>query len=101
MQLDYIVQFDVELHMLHALYLHYACTGLRSNIAFCSPSEVSTQTQRIFHTNKFFSYRMMPLTVPAGKPCVAVVFARLTIAAEDHGIRPFIVTGSSRTDAKG
>ena len=33
----------------------------------------------------------MPPTVPAGLPCVAVVFARLIVNGEDCGHRPFIV----------
>ncbi|TCD65983.1 hypothetical protein EIP91_001930 [Steccherinum ochraceum] len=35
--------------------------------------------------------KMMPPTLPAGKPCIAVVFARLMVGLEDRGIRPFIV----------
>ena len=34
----------------------------------------------------------MPPTVPAGLPCVAVVFARLIVDGEDRGHRPFIVS---------
>jgi hypothetical protein len=35
----------------------------------------------------------MPPTGPVlGKPCVAVVFARLLVAGEDRGVRPFVVT---------
>ncbi|KAL1945615.1 hypothetical protein VTO73DRAFT_1617 [Trametes versicolor] len=38
------------------------------------------------------SAKFMPPTVPAGLPCVAVVFAKLIIDDEDRGHRPFIVT---------
>ncbi len=34
----------------------------------------------------------MPPTVPAGLPCIAVVFAKLVVDSEDRGHRPFIVT---------
>jgi hypothetical protein len=33
----------------------------------------------------------MPPTTPAGTPCIAIVWARLKIGADDRGIRPFIV----------
>ena len=33
----------------------------------------------------------MPPTVPAGLPCVAVVFAKLIVGGEDRGHRPFVV----------
>ena len=33
----------------------------------------------------------MPPTIPAGKPCVAIVFAKLIVEGEDHGHRPFLV----------
>ncbi|PIL33677.1 hypothetical protein GSI_04301 [Ganoderma sinense ZZ0214-1] len=35
--------------------------------------------------------KFMPPTVPAGLPCVAVVFARLIVDGEERGHRPFIV----------
>ncbi|KAI0656604.1 acyl-CoA dehydrogenase NM domain-like protein [Cubamyces menziesii] len=35
--------------------------------------------------------KFMPPTVPAGLPCVAVVFAKLIVNGEDRGHRPFIV----------
>ncbi|KAM5537960.1 hypothetical protein V8D89_008436 [Ganoderma adspersum] len=35
--------------------------------------------------------KFMPPTVPAGLPCVAVVFARLVVDGEERGHRPFIV----------
>ena len=35
--------------------------------------------------------RFMPPTVPAGLPCVAVVFAKLIVDGEDRGHRPFVV----------
>jgi acyl-CoA oxidase len=38
------------------------------------------------------SRRLMPPTVPAGLPTVAIVFARLVIDAHDRGIRPFVVS---------
>lgn len=37
------------------------------------------------------SCRFMPPTVPAGLPCVGVVFARLIVNGEDRGHRPFVV----------
>ncbi|KAI0790859.1 acyl-CoA dehydrogenase NM domain-like protein [Abortiporus biennis] len=37
------------------------------------------------------AYKHMPPTIPAGKPTLAVVFARLIVNREDRGIRPFIV----------
>ncbi|KAI0633863.1 acyl-CoA dehydrogenase NM domain-like protein [Trametes polyzona] len=37
------------------------------------------------------SAKFMPPTVPAGAPCVAVVFAKLIVDGEDRGHRPFIV----------
>ncbi|OJT05047.1 Acyl-coenzyme A oxidase, peroxisomal [Trametes pubescens] len=37
------------------------------------------------------SAKFMPPTVPAGQPCVAVVFAKLIVNGEDRGHRPFIV----------
>jgi acyl-CoA oxidase len=36
-------------------------------------------------------HRFMPPTIPAGTPCVAIVWARLKVGTEDRGIRPFIV----------
>ncbi|KAH9851442.1 acyl-CoA dehydrogenase NM domain-like protein [Lenzites betulinus] len=36
--------------------------------------------------------KFMPPTVPAGRPCVAVVFAKLIVNNEDCGHRPFIVS---------
>src|SRR5882762_4852120 len=36
--------------------------------------------------------RYMPPTIPAGTPCVAVVWARLKVGSDDRGIRPFIVS---------
>jgi acyl-CoA oxidase len=33
----------------------------------------------------------MSPTIPAGTPCVAIVWARLKVGTEDRGIRPFIV----------
>ena len=33
----------------------------------------------------------MPPTMPAGLPCVAVVFARLVVNGEFRGHRPFLV----------
>jgi hypothetical protein len=36
--------------------------------------------------------RFMPPTIPAGTPCVAVVWARLKVGSDDRGIRPFIVS---------
>ncbi|OJT09472.1 Peroxisomal acyl-coenzyme A oxidase 3 [Trametes pubescens] len=38
------------------------------------------------------SAKFMPPTVPAGLPCIAVVFAKLVVDSEDRGHRPFIVT---------
>lgn len=40
-------------------------------------------------TNRY--YRAMPPTVPAGLPCIAVVFARLIVNGEFRGHRPFVV----------
>ncbi|KAI0768840.1 acyl-CoA dehydrogenase NM domain-like protein [Trametes elegans] len=37
------------------------------------------------------SAKFMPPTVPAGLPCVAVVFAKLIVNGEDRGHRPFLV----------
>ncbi|KAL6300589.1 acyl-CoA dehydrogenase NM domain-like protein [Sparassis latifolia] len=37
------------------------------------------------------SAKFMPPTVPAGTPCIAVVFARLLVNKEDFGIHPFVV----------
>ena len=34
----------------------------------------------------------MPPTVPAGLPTIAVVWAKLLVNGEDHGIRPFLVS---------
>ncbi|KAI1786331.1 acyl-CoA dehydrogenase NM domain-like protein [Ganoderma leucocontextum] len=36
--------------------------------------------------------KFMPPTVPAGLPCIAVVFARLVVNGEERGHRPFIVS---------
>jgi hypothetical protein len=36
-------------------------------------------------------HRFMPPTIPAGKPCIAIVWARLKVGLDDRGIRPFIV----------
>ncbi|KAI0819334.1 acyl-CoA dehydrogenase NM domain-like protein [Trametes gibbosa] len=36
--------------------------------------------------------KFMPPTVPAGRPCVAVVFAKLIVDDDDRGHRPFIVS---------
>ena len=33
----------------------------------------------------------MPPTIPIGIPCTGIVFARLVVNGESHGIRPFIV----------
>lgn len=33
----------------------------------------------------------MPPTIPAGRPTVAVVWARLIVGSEDRGVRPFVV----------
>ncbi|KAI0633884.1 acyl-CoA dehydrogenase NM domain-like protein [Trametes polyzona] len=38
------------------------------------------------------SSKFMPPTVPAGLPCIAVVFAKLIVNGEDRGHRPFIVS---------
>ncbi|KAI0644435.1 acyl-CoA dehydrogenase NM domain-like protein [Trametes meyenii] len=35
--------------------------------------------------------KFMPPTVPAGLPCVAVVFAKLIVNGDDRGHRPFVV----------
>ncbi|KAI0633883.1 acyl-CoA dehydrogenase NM domain-like protein [Trametes polyzona] len=35
--------------------------------------------------------KFMPPTVPAGLPCIAVVFAKLVVNGQDRGHRPFIV----------
>jgi hypothetical protein len=35
--------------------------------------------------------RFMAPTIPAGTPCVAIVWARLKVGTDDRGIRPFIV----------
>ncbi|KAI0259531.1 acyl-CoA dehydrogenase NM domain-like protein [Gloeopeniophorella convolvens] len=35
--------------------------------------------------------KCMPSTVPAGIPCVAVVFARMFARNQDHGVKPFLV----------
>ena len=35
--------------------------------------------------------RFMPPTIPAGTPCVAIVWARLKVGTDDRGIRPFVV----------
>ncbi|KAH9940412.1 acyl-CoA dehydrogenase NM domain-like protein [Epithele typhae] len=35
--------------------------------------------------------KFMPPTVPAGLPCIAVVFAKLIVDGEDRGHRPFLV----------
>ncbi|EMD32148.1 hypothetical protein CERSUDRAFT_119122 [Gelatoporia subvermispora B] len=37
------------------------------------------------------SAKFMPPTMPAGTPCIAVVFARLIVDGDDRGIRPFVV----------
>ena len=34
----------------------------------------------------------MAPTVPAGLPCIAVVFAKLIVNADDRGHRPFVVS---------
>ncbi|KAI0818485.1 acyl-CoA dehydrogenase NM domain-like protein [Trametes gibbosa] len=36
--------------------------------------------------------KYMPPTVPAGLPCIAVVFAKLVVNGQDRGHRPFIVS---------
>ncbi|KAF9069416.1 acyl-CoA dehydrogenase NM domain-like protein [Rhodocollybia butyracea] len=47
----------------------------------------------VLHTPHLQASKYMPPTGPVlGKPCVAVVFARLLVAGEDHGVRPFVVT---------
>ncbi|KAI0744987.1 acyl-CoA dehydrogenase NM domain-like protein [Earliella scabrosa] len=45
----------------------------------------------ILHSPTPSSAKFMPPTMPAGLPCVAVVFARLIVNSEDRGHRPFIV----------
>lgn len=45
----------------------------------------------------------MPPTTPRGRlPAIAVVVARLVVAGEDRGLRPFLVPlGDGRTMCKG
>jgi len=45
----------------------------------------------ILHTPNPQAAKCMPPTLPAGRPCIAVVFARLIVGKEDRGIRPFVV----------
>ncbi|KAI1785917.1 acyl-CoA dehydrogenase NM domain-like protein [Ganoderma leucocontextum] len=45
----------------------------------------------ILHSPTPGAAKFMPPTVPAGLPCVAVVFARLIVNGEDCGHRPFVV----------
>ncbi|KAI0738401.1 acyl-CoA dehydrogenase NM domain-like protein [Daedaleopsis nitida] len=45
----------------------------------------------ILHSPTPSSAKFMPPTMPAGLPCVAVVFARLIVGGEERGHRPFIV----------
>ncbi|KIJ43416.1 hypothetical protein M422DRAFT_60316 [Sphaerobolus stellatus SS14] len=45
----------------------------------------------ILHTPHPGAAKYMPPTAPFGIPCVAIVFARLIINGEDHGIRGFVV----------
>ncbi|KAI0633864.1 acyl-CoA dehydrogenase NM domain-like protein [Trametes polyzona] len=45
----------------------------------------------ILHSPTPNSAKFMPPTIPAGEPCVAVVYARLIVNGEDRGHRPFLV----------
>jgi len=45
----------------------------------------------VIHSPTQSSAKFMAPTFPSGKPCVGVVFARLIVAGEDRGIRPFVV----------
>ncbi|KIJ27122.1 hypothetical protein M422DRAFT_271734 [Sphaerobolus stellatus SS14] len=45
----------------------------------------------ILHTPHSGAAKYMPPTAPFGIPCVAIIFARLMVAEEDHGIRGFVV----------
>jgi hypothetical protein len=33
----------------------------------------------------------MATVLPAGQPCVGIVYARLVVQGEDRGVRPFVV----------
>ncbi|KAI0644432.1 acyl-CoA dehydrogenase NM domain-like protein [Trametes meyenii] len=46
----------------------------------------------VLHSPMPSAAKFMPPTVPAGLPCVAVVFAKLIVDDESRGHRPFIVT---------
>ncbi|KAI0790862.1 acyl-CoA dehydrogenase NM domain-like protein [Abortiporus biennis] len=54
--------------------------------ATCLPSG-----EFILHSPTPQSHKHMPPTIPAGKPTIGIVFAKLTVNNEDRGIRPFIV----------
>lgn len=43
------------------------------------------------HTPNPRAAKYMPPTIPIGIPCTGIVFARLVVNGESHGIRPFIV----------
>ncbi|KAL4250713.1 hypothetical protein ABKN59_005494 [Abortiporus biennis] len=45
----------------------------------------------VLHSPTPSAYKHMPSTVPAGKPTVACVIARLIVDGEDRGIRAFVV----------
>ncbi|CCM05800.1 uncharacterized protein FIBRA_08034 [Fibroporia radiculosa] len=43
------------------------------------------------HTPHERAAKYMPPTSPLGIPCVAVVFARMMVGGDDHGVKPFVV----------
>ncbi|KAI0644433.1 acyl-CoA dehydrogenase NM domain-like protein [Trametes meyenii] len=45
----------------------------------------------VLHSPTSSAAKFMPPTVPAGLPCIAVVFAKLVVNDENHGHRPFVV----------
>ncbi|TFY55180.1 hypothetical protein EVJ58_g8413 [Rhodofomes roseus] len=65
-------------HGLDAFHLETTATLLPSG-----DFELNTPSER--------AAKYMPPTAPAGMPCIAIVFARMMIDGEDHGVKPFVV----------
>ncbi|KAI0259534.1 acyl-CoA dehydrogenase NM domain-like protein [Gloeopeniophorella convolvens] len=65
-------------HGLDAIHLETTATMLPDgNFLLSTPTEAAA--------------KCMPPTVPVGKPCIAVVFAKTVVNGNDHGVKPFIV----------